>query len=113
MKKVEILTFQLSLSIYIKTDFSDTLLSYTSATNSVSSICKEHAVVKALIRSSHFPYLGTETVTTIGMVLPSVFITVMFIVRIVVEGKGSDRYMNGSKVTETFLQTGQTNVDLY
>lgn len=34
------------------------------------------------------------------------------IVRVVVEGNGSDRYINGSKVTETFLHNGQTNVDL-
>lgn len=29
--------------------------------------------------------------------------------RIDVDGRGSDRYMKGSKVMETFLQTGQTN----
>ena len=64
------------------------------------------------MRSSHFPDLGTVMVYGVG-VLPSVLTTVKVIVRIVVEGRGSDRYMNGSKVVETFLQTGQTNVDLY
>lgn len=39
--------------------------------------------------------------------------TVMVIVREVVDGRGSDRYMNGSNVTETFLHCGQTKVDLY
>ena len=48
-----------------------------------------------------------------GWWLPLVFTTVKVIVRIVVEGNGSDKYMNGSKVTETFLQIGQTKVDLY
>uniref|UniRef100_A0A0A9GV24 Uncharacterized protein n=1 Tax=Arundo donax TaxID=35708 RepID=A0A0A9GV24_ARUDO len=37
----------------------------------------------------------------------------MVIVLIVVEGRGKDKYINGSNVTETFLQMGQTNVDLY
>jgi hypothetical protein len=38
---------------------------------------------------------------------------VMVIVLIVVEGRGKDRYINGSNVTDTFLQMGQTSVDLY
>lgn len=45
--------------------------------------------------------------------LPLVFKTVNVIVLIVVDGRGRDRFMNGSNVTETFLQIGQTNVDLY
>ena len=28
-------------------------------------------------------------------------------------GNGSDKYMNGSKVTEILLHSGQTKVDLY
>ena len=40
-------------------------------------------------------------------------ITVKVIDRMVVEGRGNDKYMNGSNVTETFLHAGQTNVDLY
>lgn len=48
-----------------------------------------------------------------GREFPSVFKTVKVIVRIVVEGNGSDKYIKGSNVTETFLQTGQTSVDLY
>lgn len=48
-----------------------------------------------------------------GLAVPSVFTTVKVIIRTVVDGSGSDRYINGSKVRETFLQTGQTNVDLY
>lgn len=85
---------------------------YTSATNKVSSAFREHAILRAFIRSSHFPDLGTVMVYGAG-VLPSVLTTVKVIVRIVVEGRGSDKYMNGSKVVETFLQMGQTNVDLY
>lgn len=37
--------------------------------------------------------------------------TVKVMVRIVVEGKGRDRYIKGSNVIETFLQIGQTSVD--
>lgn len=48
-----------------------------------------------------------------GKLFPYVLTTVKVRVRIVVEGNGSDKYMNGSNVTETFLQTGQTKVDLY
>lgn len=48
-----------------------------------------------------------------GLAFPSVLTTVKVIARIVVDGRGSDKYMNGSKVVETFLQTGQTSVDLY
>lgn len=40
-------------------------------------------------------------------------ITVKVIDRMVVEGRGNDKYMNGSNVIETFLHAGQTNVDLY
>ena len=39
--------------------------------------------------------------------------TVIVIVLIVAEGRGKDKYINGSNVTETFLHIGQTNVDLY
>jgi hypothetical protein len=46
-------------------------------------------------------------------VVPSVLKTVMVIVLIVVEGRGKDKYINGSNVTETFLQIGHTSVDLY
>lgn len=48
-----------------------------------------------------------------GSALPSVVTTVKVIVRIDVDGKGSDKYINGSKVTDTLLQTGQTKVDRY
>jgi hypothetical protein len=39
--------------------------------------------------------------------------TVTVIIRVTVEGNGSDKYMNGSKVTEILLHSGQTKVDLY
>lgn len=68
---------------------------------------------KASIRSLVLPYFGTVTVNGIGNVLPSLLKTVTVIVRIVVEGKGSERYISGSNVTETFLQLGQTNIDRY
>lgn len=48
-----------------------------------------------------------------GWVLPLVLTTVKVIVRIDVDGRGNDTYMNGSKVTEDILQSGHTNVDLY
>lgn len=48
-----------------------------------------------------------------GVVLPSQEKTVTVIDRVVVDWSGKERYMKGSKVTETLLHTGQTNVDLY
>ena len=86
---------------------------HTSATNSVSSSLKEHAVLKACTRSLHLPYFGTVTVTGVGKVVPSELKTVKVIVRIVVEGSGNERYMKGSNVMDIFLQNGQTNVDRY
>lgn len=83
----------------------------TSATNRVSSSLKEHAALKATIRSVSFPLSGTVMVRVDGSVIPSALITVNVIVRITVEGNGSDRYINGSNVTETFLQRGQISVD--
>lgn len=83
----------------------------TSATNRVSSSLKEHAALKATIRSVSFPLSGTVMVRVDGSVIPSALMTVNVIVRITVEGNGSDRYINGSNVTETFLQRGQISVD--
>lgn len=85
----------------------------TSATNSFSSFLKKHLVLKASIRSWNLPYFGTVTVNGAGIVLPSVLKTVTVIVLIVVEGIGSDRYISGSNVTDTLLQTGQTNIERY
>lgn len=85
----------------------------TSATNSFSSFPREHEMLNASIRSLNLPHFGTVTVTGVGNVLPSVLKIVTVIVLIVVEGKGSDRYISGSNVTDTFLQTGQTNIDRY
>lgn len=72
-------------------------------------------MLRARVRSSNFPCFGTEIVYGDNLDIPSPLLltTVKVIVRIVVEGRGNDKYMNGSNVTETFLQTGQTNVDLY
>lgn len=86
---------------------------HTSATRKVSSSPKEQAVLKAWIRSLTFKFLGTVTVTGIGKVDPSVLNTVNVIVRVVVVGKGKDRYKNGSNVTEFFLQRGHIKVDRY
>lgn len=83
----------------------------TSATNRVSSSLKEHAALKATIRSVSFPLSGTVMVRVDGSAIPSALMTVNVIVRITVEGNGSDRYINGSNVTETFLQRGQISVD--
>ena len=85
----------------------------TSATSRVSSSPKKHAALKALIRSVSLPQSGTVMVYVDDSLIPSVLMTVNIIVRIVVEGNGSDRYINGSNVTETFLQRGQISVDRY
>ena len=85
----------------------------TSATMRVWWFPKEHLFLKSLTRSSNFPCLGTLTVTGFGWALPSVDTTVKVIVLSDVDGKGNDRYMNGSNVTDTFLQIGHTSVDRY
>lgn len=58
-----------------------------------------------------FPQSGTVMVYVDGSVIPSALMTVNVIVRITFEGNGSDRYINGSNVIETFLQRGQISVD--
>lgn len=78
-----------------------------------SSSPKEHALLKPSIRSFNTPHLGTVIVNIDGNVIPSVLKTVKDMVRIVVEGNGRERYINGSNVTATLLQTGQTNADRY
>ena len=45
--------------------------------------------------------------------LPSVLNTLTVNVRVVVDGRGKDKYINGSNVIDTLEQTGQTRVDLY
>jgi len=72
-------------------------------------------MLRARVRSSNLPFFGTEIVygDNGDILSPLPLTTVIVIVRIVVEGRGNDKYMNGSNVTETFLQIGQTNVDLY
>lgn len=77
----------------------------------VSSSLREHRALKAPIRSLSVPRSGTVTVIVEGRVIPSVLMIVNVMVRIVVVGKGRDRYIKGSNVIETFLQRGQTNVD--
>ncbi|GER53075.1 HXXXD-type acyl-transferase family protein [Striga asiatica] len=59
----------------------------TSATKKVSSTPSEQAVLKAWIKSSNFPFLGTVTVNGDGLLLPSAFITVNVIVRIDDDGR--------------------------
>lgn len=86
---------------------------YTSATIRVSSSLKEQAILKASVRSTSLPLFGTVIVNGVGNAVPSVLRTVKVIIRIVVEGNGSDRYINGSNVMDTLLQTGQTNFDRY
>lgn len=83
----------------------------TSATKRVSSSLKEQEALNAPIRSLSVPHSGTVTVIVEGNVIPSVLMMVKVMVRIVVEGNGRDRYIKGSNVIETFLQTGQINVD--
>ena len=70
-------------------------------------------MLKDWIRSLHRPCLGTFTVNGVGNALPSLEKTTMVMVRAEADCRGKERYMNGSKVTETFPHTGQTRVDLY
>jgi hypothetical protein len=86
-------------------------MQHTSTTISISSFLKEQAMLKASMRSFCLPHLGTVTVIGVGKFIPSVLRTVKVIVRIVVEGNGSDKYINGSNVTDFLLQAGQTSVD--
>lgn len=73
----------------------------------------EQEMLTACIRSLHFPNLGTFIVYEEGAELPSALKTVIVIVRVGDDGRGRDKYIKGSNVTESLLQTGQTNVDLY
>jgi hypothetical protein len=52
-------------------------------------------------------------VNCVGATLPSQEKITAVMLRVEANCKGKERYMNGSKVTETFPQTGQTKVDLY
>lgn len=84
------------------------------STSTILSLCfNEHALLSPCIRSLHRPCLGTVTVHGDGRVEPSQLKTVTVMVLLVVDWRGRERYMKGSNVTETLLQTGQTKVDLY
>lgn len=48
-----------------------------------------------------------------GFALPSELKTVKVIDRIDVVGRGNDKYINGSNVTDNLLQAGHTSFDLY
>lgn len=86
---------------------------HTSTSNSLSLCFNEQALLSAWIRSLQRPCLGTVTVQGDGSVVPSKVKTVTVMVLLVVDWSGKERYMKGSNVTETLLQTGQTKVDLY
>lgn len=77
----------------------------------ISSSPKEHALLKPSVRSFSLPNSGTAMVN--GNLIPSGLMTVKDIVRFVVEGNDRGRFLNGSNVTDAFLQTGQTSVDRY
>ena len=85
----------------------------TSASNNTSELFKQQTSARALVRSRQFPFFCTVTVKGIGRASPVPLNTVTVIIRVTVDGNGSDKYINGSKVTEILLQTGHTNVDLY
>lgn len=70
-------------------------------------------MLKASIRSFNLPDFGTDMVNVEGNVIPSHEITIRVILRIVVDGNGKERYINGSNVTDNLLQAGHTNVDRY
>lgn len=68
-----------------------------------------NAVLKPSMRSSNLPSLATAMVN--GNLIPSGVMTVKDMVRFVVEGNDRERFLNGSNVTDAFLQSGQTSVD--
>jgi hypothetical protein len=70
-------------------------------------------VARAQERSLQLPALGTVTAKDIGRTSPEPLKTVTVIERVTVDGRGRDKYMNGSNVTDILLHTGHTNVDLY
>lgn len=80
---------------------------------SLSSLLKLEALLNACIKSLCLACLGTVTVYAVGGLIPSVLKTLTVNVRVMVDGRGKDRYINGSNVIDTFEQTGQTRVDLY
>lgn len=86
---------------------------HTSTSNSFSLGFNEQALLSACIRSLHRPCLVTVTVHGDGRVVPSQLKTVTVMVLLVVDWRGRERYIKGSNVTETLLQTGHTKVDLY
>ena len=85
----------------------------TSASFSSSLCFKEQAFVNAWIKSLQRPCFETLTVIVEGKAVLSQEKTVTVIARVVLNCSGKDRYMKGSNVTETLLQIGHTNVDLY
>lgn len=90
-----------------------TSLVHTSTSTSLSLCFNEQALLSACMRSLHRPCLGTVTVQENGREAPSQAKTVTVMVLLVVGWSGRERYIKGSNVTETLLQTGQTKVDLY
>lgn len=92
---------------------SRTRLLLTSARISFSPPFNEHALPRTCMRSLHRPCLGTLTVHGVGSALPSLVKTTIVIELADGDWRGNERYMKGSKVTETLRHTGQTKVDLY
>lgn len=86
---------------------------HTSPTNRLSSSFSEQAMLKDWIKSLQFPYFGIVMVHGNGFALPSELKTVKVIDRIDVVGRGNDKYINGSNVTDNLLQAGHTSFDLY
>lgn len=84
---------------------------HTSANNNTSLSLMLHALLKANIRSFKVPDLGTDTARGDGNVNPSLLTMERVIERMVAEGNGNVRYMNGSNVIDIFLQIGHTNLD--
>lgn len=56
---------------------------------------------------------GTSGATTRGALLPLTSTAVMMNVLVFGVGSGSERYMKGSNLTDSWLQRGHRNVDLY
>jgi hypothetical protein len=85
----------------------------TEAIKMVSSSLSEHDAPRPWMKCFSSADFDMLMVCWDGSVLLSVPITVTVIVLVFDEDRGKDKYMNKSNLIDTFLQMGQTRVDLY
>lgn len=101
-----------SLNFRVKS-FRHKRLFHTSVTKSFSSFCNWQAFPTIETRSLHLFCFGTKIVWSVGGALPSPLNTLRVNEGFIDDDSGKERYMKGSKVTETLAHTGHTRVDLY